>query len=205
MNRPLLLGITGGIGSGKSTVCKVFQTLGVPVYDADSRAKYLMTTDGILMSQITKEFGDLSYDNLGQINRTYLAANVFNNPEKLEKLNSLVHPRVGEDFEHWTTQHRNAPYLLKEAALLFESGSYTLLDMVIVVHSPVELRMHRILVRDKHRSAEQVQDIMSRQWPDEKKLLMADHVIHNDENHLIISQVLELHGELLKRKLAATE
>jgi dephospho-CoA kinase len=205
MKPPVLVGITGGIGSGKSTVCKVFQTLGVPVYDADSRAKYLMTTDGILMSQISKEFGDLSYDNLGQLNRSYLAANVFGSPAKLEKLNSLVHPRVGADFKQWAEQHSDEPYLLKEAALLYEAGSHESLDMVIVVFSPEELRLKRILVRDKHRSADQIKDIMSRQWSDEKKLQLADHVIYNDEHQLIIPQVLALHDELFKRNFAETE
>jgi dephospho-CoA kinase len=205
MKKPLLLGITGGIGSGKSTVCKVFQALGVPVYDADSRAKYLMTTDGILISQISKEFGDLSYDKLGQLNRTYLAANVFGNSDKLEKLNNLVHPRVGADFKQWSEQHGSEPYLIKEAALLYESGSHQSLDMVIVVHSPEELRLKRILSRDKHRSAEQIKDIMARQWPEEKKLQLADHVIYNDEHQLIIPQVLALHKELLKGRFAETE
>ncbi len=198
MKKPLLVGITGGIGSGKSTVCRVFQTLGIPVYDADSRAKYLMTTDGILMSGIRKEFGDLSYDNQGQLNRTYLAANVFGNPEKLEKLNALVHPRVGFDFNRWVAQHQNQKYILKEAALLFEAGSYESLDRIIVVFSPVELRMKRILQRDQHRTAEQVADIMARQWTDDDKLAKADHIIYNDEKRLIIPQVLALHTELTK-------
>lgn len=205
MKPSTLVGITGGIGSGKSTVCRVFQSLGVPVYDADSRAKYLMTTDGILISQISKEFGDLSYDKFGQLNRTHLAADVFGNPEKLEKLNTLVHPRVAVDFQQWAEQHRHAPYLLKEAALLFETGSYKSLDMVIVVSSPEELRVKRVLARDKHRSADQVKDIMSRQWSEEKKVALADRVIYNDEHQLIIPQVIGLHKELLERNFAETE
>jgi dephospho-CoA kinase len=205
MKKSLLLGVTGGIGSGKSTVCKVFQSLGISVYDADSRAKYLMTTDGILISQIRKEFGDLSYDSLGRLNRTYLATNVFDNPEKLEKLNSLVHPRVGADFKKWSEQHSDEPYLLKEAALLYEAGSHESLDRIIVVFSPEELRVRRVLARDKHRSAEQIRDIMARQWSDEKKLQLADHIIYNDECRLIIPQVLALHEELLKRNFAETD
>src|SRR5690606_37617648 len=150
---PLQIGITGGIGSGKSIVCKIFQTLGVPIYDADSRAKYLMTTDGILMSQIRKEFGDLSYDSLGKVNRQYLAANVFDDAAKLERLNELVHPRVGEDYANWTRQHAGKKYVMKEAALLFETGTHQQLDKIIVVFSPLELRLKRIQSRDKHRSA----------------------------------------------------
>jgi dephospho-CoA kinase len=154
-----------------------------------------MTTDGILISQIKEEFGDLSYDNLGQLDRTYLATHVFGDPEKLKKLNSLVHPRVGHDFDNWTISHSSREYLLKEAALLYEAGSNVNLDRIIVVFSPVDLRIKRVLARDRHRSREQVEDIMKRQLPDEEKRHRADHVIYNDEQHLIIPQVLKLHQE----------
>lgn len=195
---PLQIGITGGIGSGKSIVCKIFQTLGVPIYDADSRAKYLMTTDGILMSQIRKEFGDLSYDSLGKVNRQYLAANVFDDAAKLERLNELVHPRVGEDYANWTRQHAGKKYVIKEAALLFETGTHQQLDKIIVVFSPLELRLKRIQSRDKHRSASQIMDIINKQWSDEDKMNRADYVIYNNEHQLIIPQVLALHQEFFK-------
>lgn len=195
---PLQIGITGGIGSGKSIVCKIFQTLGVPIYDADSRAKYLMTTDGILMSQIRKEFGDLSYDSLGKVNRQYLAANVFDDAAKLERLNELVHPRVGEDYANWTRQHAGKKYVMKEAALLFETGTHQQLDKIIVVFSPLELRLKRIQSRDKHRSASQIMDIINKQWSDEDKMNRADYVIYNNEHQLIIPQVLALHQEFFK-------
>lgn len=194
----LQIGITGGIGSGKSIVCKIFQTLGVPIYDADSRAKYLMTTDGILMSQIRKEFGDLSYDSLGQVNRQYLAANVFGHAAKLERLNELVHPRVGEDYTNWTRKHADKGYVIKEAALLFETGSHQHMDKIIVVFSPLELRLKRIQARDKHRPASQIMDIINKQWSDEDKMSRADYVIYNNEHQLIIPQVLALHQEFLK-------
>src|SRR5687767_11177847 len=118
MPKPLQIGITGGIGSGKSLVCKIFQHLGVPVYDADSHAKELMTTDGILISQIKKEFGDLSYHDDGSLNRVYLANHVFRDEKKLSLLNSLVHPRVAVDYSTWVKAHHTYAYVLKEAALL---------------------------------------------------------------------------------------
>ena len=193
MAKPLQVGITGGIGSGKSIVCKIFKCLGVPVYDADSRAKYVMTTDGILISQIKKEFGDLAFDRDGNLNRKYLSESVFGDPVRLNKLNSLVHPRVGLDYEQWFESHQKKAYVLKEAALLFESGTYQALDKVIVVHAPRQLRVDRVLDRDKHRTAEQVNDIIQRQWPDEEKIKRADFIIQNDESQLITPQILTLH------------
>ena len=196
MKTPLQIGITGGIGSGKSLVCRIFNVLGVPVYDADSRAKTLMTTDGILVSQITKEFGTLSFREDGSVNRKYMAAHVFNNETKLKKLNSLVHPRVAEDFAHWVLQQSN-PYSIKEAALLFETGSYQALDKVLVVSAPEELRINRVLQRDTHRSAQQVKAIIRNQLKEEEKLKRADHIIINDECQLLIPQVLKLHQQFL--------
>src|SRR5688572_17236778 len=143
------------MGSGKSLVCKIFHCLGAPVYDADSHAKGLMTTDGILVSEIKKEFGELSYNIDGSLNRAYLSHTVFNDTKQLEILNRLVHPRVGANYRRWVDQYKNHPYVLKEAALLFESGSHQSLDKVIVVHAPEELRIQRVLRRDKHRSADQ--------------------------------------------------
>jgi len=192
VSRPLQIGITGGIGSGKSLICKVFKCLGVPVYDSDSRAKSLMTTDGILMSQIRKEFGDLSYDDHG-LNRQFLAKTVFGDEERLERLNQLVHPRVGEDYQQWLSSQGDKPYVLKEAALLFESGSYKSLDKIIVVVAHNELRIRRVMKRDPHRSYEQIQEIISRQWSEDEKRKRADYVIFNDESQLVIPQVLELH------------
>lgn len=191
------IGITGGIGSGKSLICKIFSCLGIPVYDADSRAKALMTTDGILMSAIKKEFGDLSYDEAGNLNRPYLASAVFPDVEKLERLNSLVHPRVAEDYVRWYESFKSdVPYVLKEAALLFESGSYDSLDRIVVVAAPVDVRVARVLRRDRHRTSGQVIDIMNRQWPDEEKVKRADDIIRNDESVLVIPQVISIHRRL---------
>ena len=192
----MLIGITGGIGSGKSLVCRIFNILGVPVYDADSRAKSIMTTDGILVSQIKKEFGVLSYRADGAVNREYLAEHVFSNPEKLKLLNSLVHPRVGEDFKQWVNA-QNSAYILKEAALLFEAGSNTALDKVIVVSAPETLRIKRVRQRDSHRTTQQVEDIIRNQLKEDKKLKLADYIIINDESKPLIPQVLDLHKQFL--------
>lgn len=196
MKKPLQIGITGGIGSGKSTVCRIFQVLGVPVYDADSRAKSLIATDGILISQIKKEFGVLSFRTDGSLDREYLAQAVFNDQEKLEKLNGLIHPRVAEDYSLWVAESRHE-YVLKEAALLFEAGSNHFLDKIIVVHAPKELRMRRVLQRDSHRTRQQVEEIMSNQMDEEKKIRLADFVVVNDETSLVTPQVLSLHEKFL--------
>jgi len=193
MNKPLQIGITGGIGTGKSLICKIFETLGVSVYDADSRAKYVMTTDRILISQIKKEFGDLSFGNDGSLNRKYLSETVFSDPEKLSVLNGLVHPRVRLDWANWIEEHKHEPYLLREAALLYEAGASELVDKVIVVTAPEPMRIARVLRRDAHRTAEQIKEIMQRQWPEEEKIKRADFVIHNDERELVVPQVIKLH------------
>ncbi|MFN3999711.1 dephospho-CoA kinase [Algoriphagus sp.] len=194
-SRPKLVGITGGIGSGKSTVCQMFQILGIPVYSADDRAKWLMSNDSNLKSQLINEFGADTYLHDGSLNRIFLAEQVFSDPEKVKKINSLVHPAVGTDFKSWA-ENQTAPYLLKEAALLFETGSAEELDKVINVSSPLKIRMARVLMRDTHRSEEQINQIINQQLPDEKKNELADFVIKNSENKLLIPQVLEIHKKL---------
>lgn len=196
MKKTLQIGITGGIGSGKSLVTRIFSLLGVPVYDADSRAKSIMTTDGILVSQIKKEFGVLSFRSDGSVNREYLADHVFSNPDKLKVLNNLVHPRVAEDFKRWVNGQQSA-YVIKETALLFETGSGNQLDKIIVVSAPEPLRISRVLQRDAHRTEQQVKDIMRNQLSEEEKLSRADYILVNDEQKLLIPQVLELHQQLL--------
>ena len=193
MRRPLQVGITGGIGSGKSLVCRIFCCLGVPVYDADSRAKKLMTTDGILIGQIKEEFGKLSYNSEGVLNRNLIAEQVFKDAEKLERLNKIVHPRVASDFESWVEQNQSHHYLIKEAALLFESGTDKILDKIIVVSAPEEMRIKRTLVRDPHRSESEVKGIIKSQMNEDEKVRRADYVILNDESRAVIPQVLDLH------------
>jgi len=151
-----------------------------------------MTTDGILIEQIKKEFGDLSYDRQGNLNRKYLSEVVFGNQKKLSVLNSLVHPRVGVDYTQWVKTHQALPYVLKEAALLFESGSYQQLDCVVVVYAPEDLRVQRVLKRD-NRTEQQIRDIIKTQISEEEKKSRANAIIINDEQQLVIPQVLALH------------
>ncbi|MGC4022707.1 MAG: dephospho-CoA kinase [Cyclobacteriaceae bacterium] len=192
MNKPLRIGVTGGIGSGKSLVCKIFATLGVPVYDADTRAKMLMTEDLILLEQIKNKFGSEAYSS-GTLNREYLSKRVFNDPEKLKELNSLVHPRVAEDSERWIQSNKDRKYIVKEAALLYESGSYKSLDKIIVVTAPEEVRIKRVLKRDQGRTKEDLLKIIKSQMSEEEKVGRADFIITNDESELLIPQVLKLH------------
>lgn len=196
MKLPLQLGITGGIGAGKSLVTKIFSSLGVPVYDADSRAKYIMTTDGILIEQIKKEFGELSFQN-DKLNRDYISKVVFGNPESLNVLNKLVHPRVGADYKNWVMNHVGHAYVVKEAALMFESKSNEMLDGVIVVVASEDVRIKRVLRRDAHRTEEEVKNIIKNQMPEANKLKLANFIITNDESELVIPQVLKLHKQFI--------
>jgi len=198
VKRPLQIGVTGGIGSGKSLVCKIFSSLGVPIYDADSRAKSIMTTDGILVEQIKKEFGDLAYDESGELNREHIGRLVFQNEEKRKKLNELVHPRVAVDTQNWIKTQGEVPYVVKEAALLFESGGYKILDKLILVTAPEELRIKRVMLRDPQRSRADIKKIIRAQMPEEEKMKLADVIIHNDETELILRQVLSLHQQFFK-------
>ncbi len=200
----LKIGITGGIGAGKSTVCKVFAALGIPVYDADSRARHVMVEDAALVEQIRHQFGREAYFEDGSLNRTWLAAQVFDKPEQLAMLNSLVHPRVGLDFESWYGQQQQVPYILKEAALLFESGAYKSLDAIIAVAAPKPLRLRRTLMRDTARSRQQVEEIMQRQLPEEELMSKAHYKIINDDSTLVIPQVLRLHRQFLRGELQHT-
>eukprot|EP00388_Colpodella_angusta_P007524 GDKJ01021218.1.p5 GENE.GDKJ01021218.1~~GDKJ01021218.1.p5 ORF type:complete len:196 (-),score=17.64 GDKJ01021218.1:3886-4473(-) len=193
----LHIGITGGIGSGKTTVCKVFETLGIPVFYADIVAKQLMVTDHVLIDGVKAEFGELSYTN-GLLNNKHIAAIVFNDAKALEKLNALVHPAVFRAFDQWTKQiPSSVPYTLKEAALLFESGSYQMCDKNILVTAPLVTKLNRVMQRDAV-TQQQVQARMDKQFPDEQKIKMSDYVIENAEDQSIILQVLALHEQFLK-------
>lgn len=192
------IGITGGIGSGKSTACRMFEALGVPVYYADDRAKWLMAHQPELKVALAETFGSQTFDKEGNLDRAYLASKVFNAPDELEKLNALVHPAVFEDGMEWEAeQERNgARYTLKEAALLFESGSYVTLDKVIVVSAPKEVRIERVMQRDGL-SREEVLSRIARQWSQEDKEARADYLLNNDGNVLLLPQVIDLHQRLL--------
>jgi len=196
MSKPLLVGLTGGIGSGKTTVSKVFQSLGVPVYYADDRGKWLMANDPILKEAIKENFGAESYTEDGGLNRAYLAERVFPNQAELKKLNALVHPAVGRDFASWAKEHEQMHYLLKEAALIYESGSYKQLDKVIVVTAPKEERVRRVLLRDMQRSREQVMAIIDKQLSENERKRRADYLIDNSGKVHVIPQVLGLDQKL---------
>ena len=198
-NSPLRVGLTGGIGTGKSTVAQIFKLFAVPIYDADSRAKRLMEEDNNLITAIIEEFGVESYSS-GKLNRSFLAEKVFKKAEELNKLNALVHPSVAKDFDQWTGKYDNK-YIIKEAALLFETGSYQELDYVVLVRSPLETRIERITHRDPQRSREQILDIIDRQMPVDQAMGMADFIIENDESHMLIPQVNGLHNMLIKKGL----
>lgn len=195
--KPLKIGITGGIGSGKTMVSKIFSVLGIPVYDADTRAKWISNFHPEVKKEIVALFGEQAYvDN--KLNNRYIASIVFNDKSKTEQLNAIVHPKVGEDFEDWVKKNAQAPYILKEAALMFESNSYKLLDKVIVVSAPLELRIQRILARDPQRTEAEIRGIMDKQLPEEEKLKRADYIIQNDDDSLIIPQVVELDKQFRK-------
>ncbi len=191
----LKIGITGGIGTGKTTVCTIFQTLGIPIYDADQKAKALMLSNETLRDAIKSYFGAAVYTNENRLNTTYLAETVFSNSTKLAMLNDLVHPAVQRDSEAWHEAQINTPYTLKEAALLYESGGYHTLDKVIVVTAPLELRINRVLSRDKTTRAA-IESRISKQWAEEEKIKRADFIVYNDGEQLLLPQVLAIHEAL---------
>jgi dephospho-CoA kinase len=186
----LRIGITGGIGSGKSTVSKIFEVLGVPVYYADDASKRLMNEDEELKEKLRSVFGEGVYVD-GKLNRQYLSSIVFNDPLKLALLNSIVHPATIKDAEDWMLQ-QTAPYAIKEAALIFESGSQEYLDKVIGVYAPAAVRIHRVMQRDNV-TKEEVLGRMSKQIDEDIKMRLCDYVIKNDEQELLIPQVIKLH------------
>lgn len=191
------VGITGGIGSGKTTVCKVFELLNVPVYYADVEAKQILNSNDEVKLNIRKAFGNEVFNEGNEIDKMKLATFVFNNKEKLDTLNSLIHPVVHEHFENWLKQHSSQKYILKEAAILFESNAYKLMDKVITVIAPLELKINRVMQRDKL-TKQQIEQRISNQISDEEKIKHSQFVIHNDEQQLLIPQILNVHHELTK-------
>lgn len=193
------IGVTGGIGSGKTVVCRVFETLGIPVYYADERAKWLTEHDPILKADITRVLGPQAYDLLGRYNRAWVASQVFSDPALLAQLNGVIHPRVWADTAAWVQQHAHKPYVLKEAALMGAANPGHGLDAVVVVTAPVPLRIDRIRQRDPHRSDDEIRNIISRQISDEDRLRIADHVLINDESQLLLPQIVALHNTFTGR------
>lgn len=192
----LKVGLTGGIGSGKSTVAHVFELLGIPVYYADAAAKEIMNTDAALKEAIKKEFGEETYKN-DTLDRSYLASIVFKDKARLEQLNSLVHPATIRNAESWM-QQQTTPYAIKEAALFFEAGSAGDLDYIIGVYTPKALRIQRTMLRD-NTTKEEVEKRMKNQLNEEIKMRLCDYVIKNDEQQLVIPQVLALHEQFLQQ------
>lgn len=190
----LRIGITGGIGSGKTTVAKIFETIGIPVYYADDAAKRLMNNDPALRKKITDTFGDV-YNKEG-LDRKKLAALLFNHPENVTAINAIVHPATIKDAKEWM-ERQTSPYALKEAALIFESGSEKDLDYVIGVAAPEDIRIQRVTQRDGIDEVE-VRKRMNNQLSEEEKIKRCDFVIYNDDKQFLITQVMDLHQKLLK-------
>ena len=193
----LKIGITGNIGSGKTTVSKVFELLNVPVFYADFHAKKVMTEDELLIAEIRKNFGSEAYFEDGNLNRKYISSIVFNNETELQKLNALVHPAVFRAFDVWAENYQHKKYVLKEAALLFESGSNQQCDRTIVVSAPLDVRIKRVMQRDKLSETEVLRR-EEKQMPQAEKEAKADFIIQNNAETLVIPQVLKTHELLLE-------
>ncbi len=192
-----VVGLTGGIGSGKTYVASLFGQLGIAVYDSDTSAKRLMSSDTELKQKIVHAFGQGSYLADHSLNRSWLASQVFVNPEKLNILNAMVHPAVGKDFKQWL-EAQTSPYVIKETALLFEADLCRHCHICVLVIAPEELRIRRLQKRSGW-SIEQIKQRMAAQWDDDKKRVMADHVVYNDGSHSTVVQVLNLHHRIMKR------
>ncbi|MBI5220059.1 MAG: dephospho-CoA kinase [Bacteroidia bacterium] len=188
-------GITGGIGSGKSVVCNIFSKIGVPVFSADAEAKAVINTDTGVVQELINNLGSDIYYFSGEINRKKLASMIFNNPDILSLVNSIVHPVVMNKYRLWVAE-QNSKYGILEAAILFESGAYYELDKIITVYAPEELRIKRIMNRD-YVGKEEVLARMNSQMPEEEKLQKAEYIIYNDEQQLVIPQILKLHDMFL--------
>ena len=190
-----VLGLTGGIGSGKSTVASFFRDLGVPVYDSDREAKLLMTQNEAIRKEVIQLFGKEAYKD-GALNRSYISAQVFTDPDLLDSLNSIVHPRVRDHFREWVSA-QEAPYVLQEAAILFENGAHKKLDAMILVWAPRESRIQRVMERDGV-GREAVLARMQNQWSDTETTALADYIIENIDRSETAQQVARIHSELLE-------
>jgi dephospho-CoA kinase len=193
-----LIGLTGGIGSGKSTVAGMFRTLGIPVYESDARAKHLMHFDTGIRDKLIALFGPETYKADHELNRPWIASQVFSNPELLKQLNEVVHPAVFGDLIHWVNEapQLKAPYLLQESALIFEEGLGKRLTSVILVVAPEDVRIDRVMARDGT-SREDVLNRIKNQWPDDQKIPLADYIIYNDGERSLIDQVMDIHRMIL--------
>lgn len=195
------LGITGGIGSGKSTITQMFRIIGVPVYVSDERSKYLSQTNSEIIAGLKQILGDDIYDEMGHLDRKRMASVIFADKEKLQKVNALIHPIVNRDFIEWTEEQKSkgVPYVVNEAAIMIESGSHKLMDKLLVVTAPVEQRVERVMKRDGV-GEQQVKSRINNQMSDKEKVEIADYVIVTDDHHFIMPEILALDEEL--RRLA---
>jgi dephospho-CoA kinase len=193
----LKVGLTGGIGSGKTLICKVLEKLGVAVYYADAEARRLMNKDPGLVSRISQLFGNEAYHG-GSLNRTFLADKVFKDKEALTRLNELVHPAVREDFSKWALEQSHVHYVVKEAAILFESGSDRDMDLTVGVFAEEEVRLRRVMERDGS-AREEVLDRMNMQMKEEEMVKKVDYLIRNDGKEMLLPQIISMHKEILKR------
>lgn len=196
----LKVGITGGIGSGKSIVCRVFETLGIPVFDADAAARQIMNEDKEVRAAIIELLGKGAYQDGGKLDREYVATAVYGNPEKLASLNAIVHPATIAFGARWLAAQQT-PYAIKEAAIFFESGSNKDMDVMIGVSAPVDLRLYRAMAR-ANASEAKVRSIMENQMSEEEKMSLCDYVIVNNDLTPVLAQVLEIHEKLLQRSVA---
>ncbi|HOK51021.1 MAG TPA: dephospho-CoA kinase [Bacteroidales bacterium] len=190
----LKVGLTGGIGSGKSTIAEVFRILGIPVFVADEEAKYLLNDDGVI-DFYRRTIGDAIVTEKG-IDKKKTAAILFQRPELVEKINAFIHPLVEKRFEEWCKQHTNLPYVIKESAILFETGLYKKLDYNVLVTAPRELRIER-LKRARQMQDDEIEKRMQHQWSDEAKAKLANWVIRNDNQHAVLPQVIAIHQQLI--------
>ena len=192
----LKVGVTGGIGSGKSLVCKVFNCFGVPVYNADERAKLLYDIDTYLQSQIIELFGVDLYSE-GKLNRKLLASIIFNDAKALVAVNALVHPAVEQDFKQWANKQNNTPYVIQEAAILFESGVHKIMDKTITISSPQSLRIKRASLRDNV-LPEEIKRRMDKQMTDEEREHLANYIIISNDIDPMLPQIIDIHRQLVK-------
>lgn len=186
--------VTGGIGSGKSIVCRIFESLGVPVYYADLQSRRLVDSEPEIRNRLVSLFGPDIYSG-NALNRPRFASVIFANRQLLEATNSIIHPYVRKDFNNWTRSYADYKYVIEEAAILFESGGNDLMDKCITVVSPEGMRINRVLQRPGM-TVDRIREIMANQWSDEKKAALADYVIVNDEKSLVVPQVLSIHDHL---------
>ena len=189
----ITVGITGGIGSGKSTVCEIFRILGIPIFEADKVAKNLMNENSVIRQNLIEWFGNEIYSE-NQLNRKLLAELIFNNNSLLNKVNSLVHPIVREEFEKWKKKQETV-YSVYEAAIMFESGFYKLMDFTVLITAPEQIRINRVMKRD-NLSQDQVVARINNQWTDDEKRKLATTVIINDNKNLIIPRIIEIDKKL---------